>query len=218
MSREWEREEPRPETRPYSAALPAADHSLLADMRHYLSERVLSYKVATENLWYPSSHAGDRHPRIVIPAASEIRGNCYWQARSMIEVPEDARYLSPFSPRGDAVVVVYPGSHYSAQTKAVIAEGPMDALAAATVGCLGIGLMGMSPPDAALRLLVRYLVPSMQVYLVADVDQPQAMQRTMRKLIGMGCKSELNLVLPSPAKDFAEADTDLRYELIGGDA
>lgn len=183
-------------------------------MQRYLAGRGLSIKVAEDNLWYASSSAGDRNPRIVIPATSVLAGNVYWQARAMVDVEDNARYLSPFAPRGDAVIVVYPDPKITPLPKVVVAEGPMDALAAATIGCLGIGLMGLSPPVAALALAAKYFGRS-DVYLVADSDSLDAMRKVLLKLVGLTKGATLHLTMPSPAKDFAEADLDLRYRLIG---
>jgi hypothetical protein len=230
MSREWEREEPRDreDTRGYCGALPARDGSLDNAMREYLGSRGLSYLVATANLWYPSTAAGDKWPRMVIPGSSSVRHNYYWQARLMDTAvfpsvrPElrertiapIVRYMSPATRRGDAIVVCYPGVVGAASIdKVVVAEGPTDALAAASIGILGLGLMGLSPPDAALMQVVRY-ISSMDTYLIADADNPGAMAKILRSLIRLGSRAQMTITVP-PSGDFAKADCNLRYKLIG---
>lgn len=214
MSRNWERKEPKLDTRPFNTKLPPEEPSLRKDMQWYLASRMLSVSIADQNMWYISVKAGDNNPRIVIPATSMLPGNVYYQARAIVDVPDEARYLSPWAPRGDAIIVVYPDPNTPVVPKVVVAEGPMDALAAATIGCLGIAFMGMSPPNASIALAVRYFGRG-DVYLIADNDAIAPMQKIMLKCIGMGSKATLHLTTPAPSKDFAEADIDLRYSLIG---
>ena len=139
-------------------------------MQHYLESRCLSFNLAVENGWYPSTVAGDIWGRIVIPATSKIPGNYYWQARA-IQKGIEPRYQSPCASRGDAIVVVWPGQRVTRRQVGCVVEGPMDALAAAGVGCVGIALMGVMPPEAALALTATFL---RRVETLLESKNPQA--------------------------------------------
>src|SRR3990167_5064168 len=76
--------------------LPVADASQLATMADYLVGRGLSYQLARENCWYPSTSAGDALPRVVVPAHGNLTTG-FWQARAM--APVEPRWQSPHGPR-----------------------------------------------------------------------------------------------------------------------
>jgi len=195
----------------YCSILPAAcgtSHS----MREYLENRGLSFDIAVENGWYLSVAAGDSKQRIIIPATSKIPGNIYWQARAVQPLVEP-RYQSPHAQRGDAVVVVWPTLRgHSHTTAGAVVEGPMDALAAAGAGCIGVALMGAMPPEAALALTSTILSGRM-CYVVFDRDQPlPTTTRTLPYLLQHGVRAKL--VDPYPAKDLAELTPEQRRELL----
>lgn len=88
----------------------------------------------------------------------------------------------------------------------------MDALAAAEAGCIGVALMGVMPPEAALGLTATLLSGTM-TFLVFDRDQPgPTVTRTMPFLIQRGVK--VKLVDPYPSKDLAAMDRTHRVELL----
>jgi len=102
--------------------------------------------------------------RIVIPCTSATPENKYWQARAMEEGV--LRYESPHNvSRGDAICLVWAGVPKGGTA---LVEGPMDALAAAECGLLGIAMMGNSPPEAAVEYAKKFLVPP--VLIVGDDD------------------------------------------------
>ena len=203
-----EREEDTPK-KPYCRSLPPRDDGLTQRMQTYLEGRRLDYRLAVANMWYPSSQAGDNSPRIVTPATSNIRGNTFWQARAMDG--SEKRYQSPHAARGDAVIVVWPSG--SLPDRAVISEGPMDALAAAGEGCLGIALMGDTPPEETLLLTKQYLRGILSIIVIPDMDEPAALTGVMSRLTRLGV-SNCRLILPYPAKDFASAEPSLRTQLL----
>ena len=158
-----ERAEERKARRPISAPLPLCSSNRWWQFSQYLSGRGLDPDLAHDNFWYPSLCAGDDLPRIVIPATN-MTGHCYWQARAMVDT--EKRYQSPPVPRGDSIIIVWP--KYTA-TKMVVCEGPLDALAAAECGCLGVSLMGNAPNRGVLNHVVS-ICPSLPLLVVGDTD------------------------------------------------
>mgnify|MGYP001564962656 CR=1 FL=1 len=195
----------------YCTVLPRAAFKWAA-MEDYLIRRKLHFDVAKDNGWYPSDGAGDYAPRIVIPATSSIPENRYWQARAVTQGNEP-RYQSPRAARGDAIIVVWPrGVPKDASVDGAVVEGPMDALAAAGAGCVGVALMGAMPPEAALALTATILGGRM-VYVVFDRDQPGPMvTRTLPYLLQQGVMAKL--VDPYPAKDLADLHPRERERLL----
>jgi hypothetical protein len=134
----------------------------------YMTARGLDPKLAQENGWYP---ADMDVPRLVIPCTNTM-GTPYWQARAM-DSTTALRYDSPRAPRGDSVVVVW--SHNSDLTsRAVIVEGPLDALAAAAFGYLGVAVMGNNPAQEALDNIVRMFGRTHTPFLILpDMDHEE---------------------------------------------
>jgi hypothetical protein len=213
MSREWERD---PEQQEYErkktlcTKLPLLAVSLWPSFYRYLSDRRLSPGLARANRWFPSYHAGDNRPRIVIPASSHIVGNVYWQARAM-EADVEPRYQSPKASRGDAVVVCWPQQGRPISGAAVV-EGPMDALAAAEVDHIGIALMGVTPSTDALDLTCK-LLGGIMTTLVADSDAIPEMTQVLMYLVHK--RLNVRLVEPYPWNDLAEATLLERRMLLG---
>ncbi len=145
--------------------VPSPNWSLDEMMDAYVRYRGLSANLARENGWYPY-YDENRCPRILMPAQSEINTWPYYQARAMIESPK--RYVSPSCPRGDALIVVYPP--LNTDYGVVLVEGPMDALAAAGEGYVGISTMGATPNE----LIVNHIVHLARAYpkrlVVPDSD------------------------------------------------
>lgn len=146
--------QPDVEGKPFSCMYPPITPRFWPLMQHYLEERGLNPNIAIQNGWYPTDGAGDLYPRVVIPAFSYQEGNRYWQARDMCH-RAPLRYQSPRGvKRGDAFVRVVPPHDVEG---VVIAEGPMDALAAADCGFVGIGLMGVTPSPEVFGAVARFL-------------------------------------------------------------
>lgn len=190
--------------------LPPEDRGAIDLMIRYLRDRNLDAELAFNNYWYPSRAAGDQWLRVVTPASSEITGNHFWQARAVDKFVEK-RYQSPHAPRGDAVIAVWPRG--TPRITAVV-EGPMDALAAAGEGCLGIALMGATPPGECFRLTAKLACGTMAI-IVADSDALGAASKWALKLLnyGLGVK----LTSPHPHKDLAEAPQRERRRILGLD-
>lgn len=196
------------DTRPFNQSMPPVNEGLWLRMQYYLRQRELSFDLAKTNGWYPSSNAGDRDARIVIPATASEH-NVYWQARSMEPHPV-LRYQSPYAPRGDALIIVWPKD----PPKGVaVSEGPMDGLAAAGEGWIGVGMMGVTPPLAALQLLVK-VCTGKRTILIEDTDMNGALRRSMLFLLARGVKSELRLLYPF--KDLAVVPKEKRTPMIEG--
>jgi len=83
---------------------------------------------------------------------------------------EPKRYQSPHGARGNAVIVVW--SLRGMSHDLVVCEGPMDALAAAAVGYLGIALMGNTPPSTCFDYLAATFKNPRCVLVVPDRDAP----------------------------------------------
>jgi len=217
------RESARTKDRPFSSSMPRGCFTVSswALMASYLGIRQLSFDTARQNGWYPSWDAGDANPRIVIPATA-TGGNLYWQARLMEKkdgrsessvhlldnthiAPPPIRYMSPFAPRGDAIVVVWPLPaplpRANRRNTVIIAEGPMDALAAAGHGFMGVALMGLRPPEQSLDLTAKLFRDKM-CGLVADSNGQEAMSAILIWLSsrGIACK----LILVQPYDDLAD--------------
>lgn len=189
-----------------SAPYPPRAEELWPQFDQYLSDRGLDPALARVNNWYPSTSAGDAVPRIVIPCTNSA-GAGYWQARAMQVT--DKRYQSPSVTRGDSVVVVWPTGDPRA---VVVVEGPMDALAAAGEGCLGVALMGNTPPARVLNF-VSTLASSLPVLVVGDSDALREASHTAGALAIRGRKTQL--VMLQGAKDLAELTPALRKNYLG---
>jgi DNA primase len=209
-----EKDEPvvSPPTDREKVPYPMIKGTLWGVMRGYLAGRDLSFECAQVNLWYPSFFK-DESPRIVIPCTNSS-GFPYFQARAMDSNP--SRYESPWYPRMDSLVVVFPIVE-SDNEKAVIVEGPMDALAAGGVGHLGIGLMGANPNESQIYHLIRLLksrslgnAPK-EILVVPDQDSPELGPMLISYLAQSKIKSEIRL---PEGKDLAAMAISKRKELL----
>ena len=188
------------------SSLPPLASGLVADMKRYLLARRLDYGVATFNGWYPSNQAGDTLPRIVIPGIMTVRGP-FWQARTL--VGGEPRYQSPGGERNGAVIVVRP---YAATDRAVVVEGPMDALVAAMGGQLGIAVMGNTPGMVVWETVAGCLRPGIRrVLFVPDLDSPGAFAVALGVLAAGGFRCEMRI---PPQKDLAACDDGQRKDVL----
>lgn len=214
MSREWdeERREESEKPKEYCQTYPKREDFLWTEVREYLKFRGLSFETAVYNGWYPSRQAGDNLHRLVIPATA-TGNNKYWQARIMLkEVPSDIRrWQSPPNSRGNALVTVWPVEG-NMSTAAVVVEGPLDALAAAEAGFLGISLMGVAPPAEALELLGKIVV-DLPIIVAWDADQPEPWIEVLKQLWRHATRG-VQLVDVYPKKDLAEVALDKRIALL----
>lgn len=197
MNYSHERSEPKWKT--YNGPLPTlpAPAWWLGDLaRDYLFERELNPKVAGVNGWYP---ADMDVPRMVIPCINSA-GTVYWQARAM-DGRTKLRYDSPTAPRGDSIVAVHPLGYYKSQ--AVIVEGPMDALAAAEFGYLGIALMGKNPAAEALELIVtRFGRTHVPFLIIPDKDDEGFGATLVAAFANLGATAAVRLL--THGKDLCE--------------
>lgn len=189
--------------------LPTEDDSLWGMMENYLEGRKLSLDVAESNGWYP---ARDREgtPRIVMPASSLDNTWPYYQARAMDNHPK--RYDSPPAPRGDALIVVQPRYRSLTRYAVAIVEGPMDALAAAEWGAVGIALMGCTPSLHALRYLTHLLrAIKGKAVLIPDKDAIAEGAAVVGHIWKEGLQCTLK---PAGAKDLAAMTQKQREQFL----
>jgi hypothetical protein len=183
--------------------------------RRYLEARSLNADLAAENGWYPSLEAGDDILRTVIPATNSADFP-YWQARALVQTSA-LRYRSPAIPRHDSIVIVWPkGRKTPRPGRAVVVEGPLDALAVAELGLAGVGLMGAQPPEAVYAHIARLFGT---VLVIPDDDFRSAAARHVRELNYCGCNAWFRY-LPERAegharpKDLADLTVAERERLV----
>lgn len=188
---------------------PDLDSSLWLTMRHYLEARKLSFKLAKDNGWYPAlDYAGNA--RVVIPASSMVNSWNYFQARLIVTAhPSVKRYVSPAAPRGDALAVVFPSK---SPKGSIIVEGPMDALAAAGMGYVGVALMGNKPGEAVLDHIEEIVKVYGDCYVIPDRDAFQEGASITADLWARGVRCTLKSI--QGAKDLAELSPERRKILI----
>ena len=206
---EWEEREARPTAPLKPVVLPYLEKFLIPAMRGYLQQRNLDRHIAEANGWYPT-YDDWGWARVVIPASSLVNTWPYFQARLMQEAPGVVkRYISPPAPRGDALAVVFPSS---CVLGSIIVEGPMDALAAAGMGYVGIGLMGATPNDAVIDHIKEIVGVYGDCFVIPDRDAFQEGAEITAKLWTRGVRCTLKSI--QGAKDLAELSPGLRKILI----
>lgn len=188
---------------------PEETPQLIPAMKAYLHGRNLSYTTANENLWYPTQHVKERDPvpRIVIPAINKYH-RPYWQGRAMLK--HDLRYRSAKGGRFGSIVVVWPMNWRHKEI--VLVEGPMDALAAAGLGYLGVATMGALFASYAVRFIKKVLPLDIAVIVVPDVDAPEFGVQNVGMFSELGRKAVLKM--PVGGKDLAKLDLKAREELL----
>lgn len=189
--------------------LPVLDRDLFPLMYRYLTDRSLPYDLAISNGWYPTLEY-DNFPRVVISASSRVNAWPYYQARLIVAAPSTIkRYVSPSAPRGDALVLVFP--KYEA-LGSIVVEGPMDALAAAGMGYVGVGLMGNTPNSAVLDHIEEVIKIYGDCYVIPDRDAFQEGVYITAKLWVRGIRCTLKTI--QGAKDLAELSPERRKTLV----
>lgn len=188
--------------------MPKPTPSLEPDVKKYLLSRKLSYTIARENGWYASREV-DGYDRIVIPC-SNSKGIPYWQARA-IDDWTHIRYQSPRATRQDSVVLVWPRLN-TPKLGSIVCEGPADALAAAMLGYVGIGLMGNVPPPEVVDYVVQFIKDSYEpAIVIPDLDHVEMGAFLTGSLAVNGIK--VRTVLP-PKKDLAGLKVWQREKLV----
>lgn len=188
MEYKHEQQERKENVHPMCNTLPVMSVNQF-NMNDYLEERHLDWMLARENGWYESVEAGDSRPRVVMPAVTHVKDHVYWQARD-IYGKAYLRYTSPKGPRHEALILVEPHHHPKG---VVIVEGPMDALAAAGAGYVGIALMGMTPSQATLyhlTLLVHDYFPT-NVLVLLDRGEVANATKVMLFLASQGFSAKI---------------------------
>lgn len=189
--------------------MPPYEESLVGRMKQYLEGRNLSHSLALDNGWYPTIDYA-MCARVVIPASSLVNVWPYYQARLIVEAhPSVKRYVSPAVPRGDALAIVFPAKH---ALGVVIVEGPMDALAAADLGRVGISMMGNTPNDAILHHIEEVIKTFGNCIILPDRDAEEQGIAVIAKLWARGIRCTLKRV--TGAKDLAELSPERRKTLI----
>lgn len=202
-----ERREPRAPSRP--VAMPEEYRELWPCMWKYLEDRALDGNIADANGWYPTMDY-QMCARVVIPASSLVNSWPYYQARLIVEAhPNVKRYVSPAAPRGDALAVVFPSF---CVLGSIIVEGPMDALAAAGMGYVGIGLMGNTPNEAVLDHIKEIVGVYGDCFVIPDRDAFTEGAELTAKLWTRGVKCTLKSI--TGGKDLAELSPSRRKRIL----
>jgi hypothetical protein len=129
----------------------------------------------------------------------------------MKEIPEGIlRWQSPHNSRGDAIITAYPTGDVIPEAAAIV-EGPLDALAAAETGLFGVALMGVSPPQAAMDLVIK-MTKGLDIFLVWDEDQPEPWYEILKRFWGE--KQTAVLRQTYPYKDLAEMPSYERQDVF----
>ena len=205
-----EQQERKPNTSPMNTDWPVRDRDSKATIA-YLESRNLDSKLALWNGWYQSCTAGDYCLRVVIPAVTHVIGHVYWQARD-ITGRSWLRYQSPNGPRHEAFVAVLPKHK---PVGVVIVEGPMDALAAAGAGYLGLAMMGMVPSLATIAHVSLFLAikeyDTLPVLVIMDRGEAANSTRIATRLASDGITAK---VAELPAKDLAACHPKTRQQFL----
>lgn len=189
--------------------MPLRADDLLGVMEHYLTTRGLDASLARENGWYLSGHAGDSETRVVIPCVNS-RGYAYWQARA-VYAGTQKRYQSPSYASTDSLAVVWPRVT-GLTRRAVVTEGPMDALAAAELGYVGVGLMGHNPSQDTYDFIIK-MFPGFTFLVVPDSDSLAAGIAITNRLSILGAMAQTRF--PVGAKDLAGMTKAAREVFFG---
>ena len=206
---EWEEKEARPTAPLKPVVLPMECRELWPCMWKYLEDRALDGRIAESNGWYPTMDY-QMCARVVIPASSLVNSWAYYQARLIVEAhPNVKRYVSPAAPRGDALAVVFPSS---CVLGSIIVEGPMDALAAAGMGYVGVALMGNKPGESVLCHIEEIVKVYGDCYVIPDRDAFKEGAEITAKLWARGVRCTLKSI--QGAKDLAELSPERRKILI----
>lgn len=210
MIYQHEKKQPTGPTEPY----PKGTQSLVPVMTKYLEGRGLSFSCAYDNGWFPTDEL-DGVPRLVIPATS-LSGRRYWQARAMVPVPDPLRWRSARGSKDGAVVLCWP-LLVKARARVVVVEGPLDALAAASVNHIGLAAMGKSNVTDVLGYLkkagdYKLVFHGLSVVVVPDLDAPEFAARAVTELAISGVYAEIRL---PPYEDLAALTREEREELLG---
>lgn len=172
--------------------------------RDYLEGRKLNASLARVNGWYPAWYKSA--PRAIIPCSNSA-GVPYFQGRDMSGQAE-LRYASPWATREDSIVLVWPEGEAKG---CVIVEGPTDALAAADIGFLGIGVMGNSPPMEVIEHVATFARAFAPVIIVPDID---TLDLGPAVLCGLGQLGIAGMILNPYAKDLAAMTPKERKQFI----
>ncbi len=175
-------------------------------MRQYLRARDLSASLAKDNGWYPTYYIDSN--RIVIPCTNSD-GIPYFQARDM-RGKSKIRYASPAASRDDSIVIVWPEDF---KHGGIIVEGPMDALAAAEFGFVGVALMGNVPTPEVVNHLVTMTRAFTPIYIIPDVDTPALGPTVLSALAQRGIATCITM-LPPDEKDLAELPYNERKRFL----
>lgn len=187
-------------------AYPLPEEELEDRMESYLHARRLEYRLAKANGWYAAYYKSA--PRIIIPC-SNSEGVPYFQGRAMND--HELRYASPASPRDDSLVIVWPKS--TASVGGVVVEGPMDAMAAAGQGFVGVALMGNQPNEVVLDHLCKYARAFQPVLILPDID---ALEMGPTVLCAIAQRGIGGTILSPLKKDLAEMSISQRREFLYG--
>lgn len=203
---------PSPEPRPTNfVPFPLPTEGLQIKAKEYLESRELSWEIALACNWYGAVWRG---PRVIIPAQKRRTYGRWWQGRLLENVcqekPSIKRWDSPPVDREDSLVIIEPNHE---KDVLVVVEGPMDVLAAATVGFNAVGLLGANPKDSALEHLTYVGQDYGLVFGIPDGDAIGQWTKLQMKLAIYGLNMSLEPTW-NPFKDLAAMPKELRKEFL----
>jgi len=192
---EYSFKEPAQNTPP--EPLPARLTDFFPMQDNYLVGRNLDHRIARYNQWYPTELKG---PRIVIPCTKG-----FWQARAMGK--EEPRYLSSKGSRNGAFCIVWPRQ---AWTGIVIVEGPMDALAAASLGYYSMASLGAGFGKYVIDWVCRG-TPTPNIIIIPDLDNEEFGFDVLTGFTNKGYQAEVRHPIK---KDLASMTVKQREKLL----
>lgn len=197
-----EQQESKKNTHPECTVFPSysASEKVKRECTTYLIARNLDPELAEDNGWFPSTEAGDKFTRIVIPARTWKQGHVWYQARD-VTGRAYLRYQSPKGSRHEALIKVMPNSEPKG---IVVLEGPCCALRAAMHGFIGYALCGKQPSRATLQHLALLIQdnPTLPVLVLLDRDCTDEAVRIVTFLASQGFAVKMGQFTKS--KDLAE--------------
>lgn len=218
MSYEHERYTSREKNTAFNTVWPAVECGETADneLRHYLRSRRLDFETAYLAGWYPS--VINNCLRLVIPCKSLNPKHAYYQARAL-DKSIRLRYVSPSGPRLGALCIVDPvlfdwDDTLSPSVTAIV-EGPMCALALASLGIPAIALMGISPEPSACSHLVSILKSRHHDAAILLDNEDEAQASASNLAVFLAGNGIINHVFLLKSKDVADSSDKERKKIAG---
>jgi len=218
MSYEHERYTSREKKTAFNTVWPAVASGETADneLRRYLRSRRLDFETAYLAGWYPALF--NDCLRVVIPCKSLNPEHAYYQARALNKSTR-LRYVSPLGPRLGALCIVDPVLSDLDETLSpsvtAIVEGPMCALALASLGIPSIALMGIRPDTQACLHLVSLLKSRRHDAAILFDNEDEAQAEASNLAVFLAGNGIINHVFSLKSKDVADSSDKERKRIAG---